>query len=166
MTTPWRWTPERTQGIWRHGAVWMRPFLAAAPWLTVLVLLLMLYMVAGTLYTSKGILFDLPDASGLEEGESAPLVALAVPMPRKASASDETLVFFDDARYSLGDDASAAAFASHLEERVAKTSRRTLLVLADRRISSGELMKIASLAKRSGAKGILFAEKRAGKAEE
>ncbi len=158
--SPWKWTPERSQGIWRHGPAWTRPLVSAAPWVTLLLLLLMLYMVSGTFVTERGVLFDLPDSSGLDEGESASLVALVMPMPH------ETLVFFDDARYTMGDDSSAAAFGAHLEDRVAKSNRKTLLVLADRRVATGELMKIAALARRSGVGSVLFAEKRAGKADE
>ena len=66
MTTPWKWTPERTLGIWRHGAAWTRPVTAAIPYLTVMLLLLMLHFVGGTLTSAKGVLFDLPDA-GLAE---------------------------------------------------------------------------------------------------
>ena len=76
--TSWGWTPERTAGIWRHGASWLRPFAAAAPYLTVLLLLLMLYVVGGTLASARGVLFDLPEA-GLGEGEATELVALVIP---------------------------------------------------------------------------------------
>ena len=158
--SPWKWTPERTQGIWRHGPAWMKPLIAAVPWLTVLLLLLMLHMVGGTFVTNRGALFDLPDSSGLEDGENASLVALVMPMPH------ETLVFFDDGRYTMGDDTSAAAFSSHLEDRLSRLDRKTLLVLADRRVATGEIMKIAALARRSGVESVLFAEKRAGKADE
>ena len=158
--SPWKWTPERTQGIWRHGPAWLKPFAAAVPWLTVMLLLLMLYIIGGTLVTERGILFDLPDSSGLDEGERASLVALVMPMPH------ETLVFFDDARYTIGDETSAAAFVSHLEDRVSKSERKKLLVLADRRVATGELMKIAAMAKRTGVGSVLFAEKRAGKVDE
>ena len=126
----------------------------------VLILLLMLHMVGGTFVTNKGALFDLPDSSGLDDGENASLVALVMPMPH------ETLVFFDDARYTIGDETSAAAFVSHLEDRVSKSDRKKLLVLADRRVATGELMKIAAMAKRSGVGSVLFAEKRAGKVDE
>lgn len=157
---PWRWTSERGQGIWRHGAVWFRPLLAAVPWITLLVLVEMLHIVGGTLASAEGVLFDLPDGSGMEEGEPASLVALAMSMP------NETLVFFDDARYAMGDDASVSAFGDHLEERAERAEHRTLLVLADRRVPAGELMKIAGVAKRSGVARILFAEKREGRNEE
>ena len=158
--SPWKWTPERTQGIWRHGPAWMKPLVAAVPWLTVLLLLLMLHMVGGTFVTNQGALFDLPDSSGFDDGESASLVALVMPMPH------ETLVFFDDARYTMGDDASVGAFGDHLTARAAKTDRKSLLVLADRRVATGELMKIAAMARRSGVGSVLFAEKRAGKVDE
>ena len=51
MTTPWKWTPERTLGIWRHGAPWLRPIVAAAPYITVVLLLLMMH-VAGSAMTA------------------------------------------------------------------------------------------------------------------
>ena len=158
--SPWKWTPERSQGIWRHGTAWFKPLLAAVPWVTVVLLLEMLHLVGGTFASSEGVLFDLPDSSGLEEGEPASLVALVMPMPH------ETLVFFDDARYTMGDDASAGAFGDHLSDRAAKTDRKTLLILADRRVAMGEVMKISGIAKRSGVERILFAEKREGKTEE
>ena len=158
--TPWNWKPERAQGVWRTGPVWLRPFLAAVPWITVFLLVLMFHMVGGTLASSEGVLFDLPDSSGLRDGEPAALVALVMPMPR------ETLVFFDDGRYALGDESSVSALGSHLEERAAKTDRKTLLVLADRRVAAGELMKLSGIARRSGIDRILFAEKRAGKERE
>ena len=157
---PWNWAPGRTQGIWRHGPAWLRPLAAAVPWITVGFLLLMLHMVGGALSSARGVLFDLPDASGLEEGEPASLVALVLPMPH------ETLVFFDDARYTTGDDVSSAAFGDHLADRVGKVERKTLLVLADRRVSTGELMKIAGIARRSGVERVLMAEKRRGETEE
>ena len=156
--SPWGWTPERTSGIWRHGAGWLRPFSAAVPWITVLLLLLMLHFASNTLTSAKGTLFDLPDA-GLAEGEATGLVALAIPR------AHETLVFFDDSRYVLDDAASMRAFGEHLSERVSRSESKTLLVLADRRIRGGDLMDLAAVAKKGGAAKILFAQKRPEAAE-
>ena len=66
----------------------------------------------------------------------------------------------------MGDDVSASTFGDHLADRAAKTDRKTLLVLADRRVAIGEIMKISGIAKRSGVTRVLFAEKREGKPEE
>ena len=154
----WGWRPARTEGIWHHGLPAMRPLVAAAPWLAVMLLMVMFHLLDGELVAAKGVLFDLPDP-GVAEGEASGLVALVLPMHH------ETLVFFDDARYMLSDGASADAFSRHLAERAARTDRNTMLVLADRRVAGGELMKMAAIAKRSGVDKVLFAEKRAGEGE-
>lgn len=153
--SPWKWTPERTQGIWKYGPAWIKPALVAVPWITVGLLLLMLHMIGGSLTSAEGVLFDLPE-SGATDLANTSLVALVMPMPR------ETLVFFDDARYSVGDDLSFSAFGDHLADRADKSERKTLLVLADRRVAGGDLMKIASIARRSGVERVLFAEKKSG----
>ncbi len=149
----WEWMPERTQGIWRHGAPCLKPLAAAAPFLSVLLLVLQFHLSGGTFTTAKGVLFDLP-APGIAEGESTDLTALMMAMPLK------TLVFFDDSRYILGDDASVKAFGEHLAERIGKTENKTLLVLADRRVEGGELMKFAAVVRRHGVSRVLFAEKK------
>lgn len=154
----WGWKPERTVGLWRYGANWMKPLVAATPFLTIIVLLLMLFFVSGTLTRAQGVLFDLPD-SQFADGEMTDLVALVMPMPH------ETLIFFDDSRYLLGDAASMRAMDDHLSQRLSRSKQKTILVLADRRVSGGDLMKLAACAKRNGAQRILFAEKKADRAE-
>ena len=147
---------------WRRGggvdgaarwSSWFAMAAEAAPWLSVGLVLLMLNMIGGTMTAARGFLFDLP-AGEVEEGDVTSLVALAASMP------GGTLVFFDDARYSLGDPSSVAAFCGHLSERVAATPRKTLLLLADKSVPAGDLMEIAASARRSGAKKVLFAVKR------
>lgn len=153
MTSSFGWKPNRAEGIWRHGAPWLKPLVAVAPWVSVALLLLIFHLIGGTLVSDKGALFDLPDA-GLEDWDSAGPVALIVPV------QNDTLVFFDDSRYMLGDDASVAALTEHLADSVGKMQRRTMLALADRRISTGDLMRFAALARKSGVSKVLFAEKK------
>ena len=150
---PWGWTPSRNDGIWRHGASWMRPFVVCAPWISLVLLVLMFHVIGGTLTSAKGALFDLPDA-GLEDGETTEMVALVMHVAR------ETLVFFDDSRFSLGDQSSISALKDQLSERVSRADRKTLLVLADRRVAGGDIMRFASIARESGVSRVLFAEKR------
>ena len=158
--SPWGWSPERSLGIWRHGAAWLKPFVAAAPWLTVALVVLLLHVVSGKLTAAEGVLFDLPSAAPTDAiviGEAP--VALVMPVPH------ETLVFFDDTRYLLGEDASENALGEQLLRRFSILPRKTLLVLADRRVANGELMRFAALAKASGVEKILFAEKKSGPGE-
>lgn len=148
----WGWTPERSQGIWRHGSVGLRPFLAAVPFLTILTILLQLHFASGTLTSADGVLFDLPDAEPTEAIDDSP-VALMMPVAR------ETLIFFDDTRYMMKDATSMQALEEQLTKSFAHGNAKSILVLADRRVASGDLMKFSSLAKKSGVRRILFAEK-------
>ena len=158
MKSQWGWTPARNLGIWRYGAGWMRPFAAAVPYLTVALLLLMMHMVGGTFTAYKGTLFDLPDGN-FTEGDGSSMVALVMPAQR------ETMVIFDDVRYLLGDAASMRSFAENLAGDAGRRSEKNLLILADRRVSTGHLMEVVSAAKRSGVGKILLAGKRGGAGE-
>ena len=159
MNSPWGWRREVRRGIWRYGSNRMRSFSAAVPWITAGLMLLMMHFISGTLTREKGVVFELPGYS-LDDGEAADMVALVMPTDR------ETLVFFDDARYLLGDGSSMASFGRHLAERSGRVKRRTLLVMADCRVTGGELMRLAEIARQSGLDKVLFAEKRReGRAE-
>lgn len=153
MTKPWGWMPARSEGIWRYGPVWLRGFCAAVPWITLGVLMLMFFAVSGTFARARGVLFELPEA-GIGEVEPTSLVALVM------SSDGASLLFFDDVRYSLNDAASFAAFGDHLLDRLSGQRDRVLLLLADRRVSSGDLMRIVSVVRKAGVARVLVAERR------
>ena len=157
--TGWGWQLERKLGIWRYGAGWLKPIVAAVPYVTVILLFVLLLTISGTLTAAKGVLFDLP-AGGRTDGESADLVALVLPLPH------DTAVFFDDSRYILDDLSSMRSFGENLAASAARSERKVLMVLADRRVSAGALMALAEVARTSGIRRVLFAERRAGGAEE
>lgn len=151
--SPWGWSPNRTQGIWRYGSLSLKPFVASAPWITLLILLAQIWFVGQSLVARKGVLVDLPE-SDLGDGVATGPVALIVPTPR------ETLVFFDDARYVMSDPSSMIAFAERLAEATRRSERKNLLVLADRRVTGGELMAFTALVRQNGVDKVLLAEKR------
>lgn len=160
MTSSFGWNPKRAEGVWRYGPPCMRPLVALAPWLTVALLLLLFHLVGATLVAGKGVLFDLPDSALAADGETTGPVALILPV------AHDTLVFFDDSRYLLGNAASTDALLQHLSEAAAQPNKRTMLVLADRRVPTGDVMRFADLARAGGVKRVLFAEKKQREAEE
>lgn len=149
----WGWRPERTRGIWRHGAGWIRPVVAAAPYLTVGLLVLMFHLVGGAISSGRGVLFDLPEVGEPVDGALTDLVAIVMPVQH------DTVVFFDDARYFLSERSSVKSLGEHLAERVGRSEKKVLLTLADRRVTGGDLMRLATVARKNGVKQILFAEK-------
>ena len=154
----WGWTPARNLGIWRYGAGWSRPIAAAIPGLTICLLLIMMHMVGGTMTSYRGVLFELPDGVP-SDGEASELVALVMPVQH------ETMIVVDDARYLLGDAASMRSFGEDLSGSAERRAGKTLLILADKRVSTGHLMEVVSAAKRSGVGKVLLADKQEGNAE-
>jgi len=149
----WGWRPERTHGIWKYGAPWLRPFIAAVPFLTIILLVLMMFMAEDRLTVTPGTLFDLPQGEDMTDvRRNCPVVML---MPK----NHETMAFFDDVRYVLGDDASERQFFRHLSDRVVRSESKTLMVLADKRVTCDVLLRLASTARHCGAAKVLFAQK-------
>ena len=155
----WQWRPSRAEGIWRHGAPWVKPLVAAAPWVTLGLLLVMFLLLGGKLTGVPGTVFELPEPSGRQLAAPG-LAALVMPSVREGRGAEETLVFFDDARYSLADDASVAALREQLDRRVREDPVGMLLLLVDRRVGAGEVMALSRLAREVGVKRIEIAEKR------
>ena len=128
------------------------PFAEAAPYLATGLLFLLLYLLSDATTSAKGVLFDLPSAEAVDSARIS-LAALVLPTAR------ETLVFFDDARYVMEDESSMDALAAQLSDRAAAAETPALLVLAEKRVKSGDLMRLAELARRSGVKKIFFSTK-------
>lgn len=158
--TSWGWRPDRPEGIWKHGCKWVKPLAAAAPWVTLALLLAMFSLVDGRLSAAPGLVFDLP-APAMGDGADVPaLAAVVVPVAREGAAGRETLVFFDDERYSLSDEDSMLRFRERLGERAAADPSGTLLLLADAYVPSGHMMRLAGLAREAGVIHVQVAEKR------
>ena len=162
----WGWRPAQAEGIWRHGARWTKPLFAAVPWITLALLLVMFGLLGDTLTSAPGVVFDLPDPVGHRgEGrlDAAPDATMLV-LPSENAVKDRgggTLVFFDDARYALGDPQSVELLRRQLRAHVQDgPARPTLLVLADRRVSAGELLKLVGIARESDFRQVQIAEKR------
>ena len=151
----WGWQPKRFDGVWRYGSPALKPLVAAAPYVTVLMLLVMFYLISGSFTSAKGMLFDLPEGAVADESVTE-LTVLVMPTAKS------TLIFFDDSRYQLEDVGSLTIFAENLAKRIESSKSKSLLVLADRRVSLEGLAKLAEVSRRSGVEKVLFAEKRQG----
>jgi len=154
----WGWRPRRNEGIWKYGPGWSKPLVAAAPWITVCLLVLMFYVVSGHFVSRPGTVFDLP--SGKVTADLHPEhVALMISVPRETAGGNETLVYFDDARYVLSDEASVRLLTARLSELVGPSPRRELLLMCDRRVSHGDVMKFTDVARRAGVAMVQVAER-------
>ena len=152
----WGWRPRQTEGIWRHGCAWTKPLFAAVPWVTLGLLLALFAFIGDRLPQVPGLVCDLP-SPGSGQAEATGLAALVLPA---ADAEGDTLVFFDDARYSLSDESSVATLKDQLGVRVGTEPSGTFLLLADRRVPAGDIMQLVGIARESGFVHVQIAERR------
>ena len=154
----WGWRVRRNEGIWKYGPRWAKPLAASAPWITICLLVLMFSIVSGRFVSSPGTVFDLP--SGHAVADLHPdHVALMISVPRENVGGTETLVYFDDARYLLSDDASVRQLSARIAETAGSAKRNELLLMCDRRVSHGDVMKFTDIARRAGVAMVQVAER-------
>ena len=154
--TRWGWRPRQTEGIWRHGCAWTKPLFAAVPWITLTLLMVLFAFIGDRLPQVPGLVCDLPAPVG-GQAEATGLAALVLPA---AGTDGETLVFFDDARYSLSDAASVATLKDRLGTCAGAEPSGTFLLLADRRVPTGDVMRLVGIARESGLVRVQIAERR------
>ncbi len=152
----WGWRPRQADGIWRHGCAWTKPLFAAVPWITLTLLLALFAFIGDRLPQVPGIVCDLPQPVA-GHAQATGLAALVLP---GANADEETLVFFDDARYSLSDESSVLTLKERLGARSLAEPSNTFLLLADRRVPAGDIIRLVGIARESGLSRVQIAERR------
>ncbi len=138
---------------------WFRYLVQMAPWLTLVLLIVMAQFLFSALAPMPAVSFELPD-SGLADSARPGLVALLLPGDGNDAQASGSLVFFDDARYTLSDPASMDEFAMRLEERAEETLCGTLTLLSDRRVPVGDVMRVMYIAKGRRLAHVQLAQKR------
>lgn len=126
--------------------------IACAPWLTVAVAAAMLFLLDRELCRPSGMSVDLP-STRIGDCVAADMVMLLIP------STGGTLAFFDDMRYHINEPCSLSRLEEELASAVSRRKSAVLLVLADKDVSSGELMTLADAAGRAGVDKVMFAEK-------
>lgn len=138
---------------------WFRHLSQIAPWLTLLLTVVLFLFLLGTLSPVPSLLFDLPE-TGAADSAKPGLVALLIPGDIEGAEDNGTLVYFDDARYVLSDHASLDEFSNRLANRAIETKCGVLTLMADRRVPAGDVMKIMAIAKAGRLLHVQLAEKR------
>ena len=154
----WSRQIRRHRNVYRFGGVWARTLLAAVPWINAAVLVVMLLAVHGQLAVTPGVAFDLPRAP-LREGVRHELTALMIEVARDAPGGEETLIFFDDDRFSAQDEDQMVMLAERLKDRMTLGRSRELLLLADKRVPHGDVVRFVNIAREAGMLRVNVAEK-------
>ncbi len=154
----WSKLVRRHRNVYRFGGVWAQSLLASVPWINVIIIIVLLLAVNQRMVVSPGVVFDLPHAA-LREGTHAGLTALMIAVARDVPGGDETLIFFDDDRYVAQDADQMVLLSERVKGRVALSANRELLLLADKRVPHGDVMRFVNAMREAGVQRVNVAEK-------
>ena len=142
-----KWRSETLRNRFTRGGWGGRALFAAAPWINLLLLLALFWLVGNRVLVRPGVVFDLPRAP-FREGMLDGLKIYMVPTIR--TNVPETMVYFDDDPFKLGQPSERSNLVTRISNRVALEPRREILLLADRRIPHGDVMTVVNLARDAG----------------
>jgi biopolymer transport protein ExbD len=154
----WLQTIRSHRHIHRFGGPWAQAVLYAVPWINVLILVVLLFLYHERIAVSPGVLFDLP-STPLREGSHTGLTALMFAVTHEVMAREEALVFFDDARYMVADDDQMAALADQVRLKIKSSTSRDFLLLADKHVRHGDIMRFVNILRNAGVSKVNVAEK-------
>ena len=154
----WSKIVRRHRNVYRFGGAWAQSLLASVPWINAVVIVVLLLAVNQRMVVSPGVVFDLPRAT-FREGSHAGLTALLISVARDVPGGDETLIFFDDDRYVAQDAEQMVLLSERVRSRVALSARRNLLILADKRVPHGDVMRFVNAMREAGVQQVNVAEK-------
>ena len=154
------WLPSirLKRGVYRFGGPWAQAVIYSVPWINTLILIVLLFLYHQRIAISPGIVFDLPSAP-LREGSHTGLTALMFAVTHESMARDEALVFFDDARYMVQDDEQMSNLAEQIRLRMKNADSKDFLLLADKRVSHGDIMRFVTILRNTGVSKVNVAER-------
>lgn len=146
------------RSVSRFGGTWVQSILAAVPWINAVVIVVLVVAVNQRMSISPGMVFDLPRGT-FREGIHAGLTALMIAVDRDVPGEAETLIFFDDDRYSSQDPDQIALLSERVKSRIALSARREILLLADKRVPHGDVVRFVNAMREAGVQRVSVAEK-------
>jgi biopolymer transport protein ExbD len=157
---PVRWLQaiRSHRGVYRFGGPWAQAVMYSVPWINALILFALLFLYHERITISPGIVFDLPPAP-LREGSHTGLTALMFAVTQESMAREEALVFFDDSRFMVEDNDQMAVLAEQIRVRCQNASAKDFLLLADKRVKHGDIMRFVNILRNAGVSKVNVAEK-------
>lgn len=125
-------------------------FLHLVPWINLVALTVLFLVVSDRISVNPSVAFELPSAS-FREGTPG---ALSLVMLRPADTNEMPLVFFDDVRYKMKNQAEMKNLSLAISAFARKGAQRQLLLLADGEIRHADVIKIVDIARESGIRTI------------
>ena len=142
----------------RFSNRWFNNFSSVIPWIDVIIIIVLLLVVNNRLTIIPGIVFDLPSAP-LRGGTHNALTAVMIPVVQDINSGSETLVFFDDERFSMNDEELSVRLSDKVRNRIQASSNHDMLLLADKNIPHGDVIRFVNIVREAGVRRVNVGEK-------
>lgn len=134
-----------------HGLI------VVAPWVSIVLLVLMFVLFQGRLVLRPGAVVHLPEAP-FTAGTAGPvMVAVVVAVEPIGREEGGEAVFFDDVRYRVGHPEDMEGLKSALARRLGEHPAEALVVQADERVHHGTVMAVVNMASDVGIRTVNLA---------
>jgi biopolymer transport protein ExbD len=128
------------------------------PWISVLLLLGLYWVVNSQRMLHPGVVVDLPSAA-FTEGVPSGMIAVVLSVPGGRVGEHQEIIFFDDERFIVGGAGQLQALKHAMAVRLKQHPNASLIIQADRRILHGTVVDLISAAKDVGVRRVDLAAK-------
>ncbi|MDA3925449.1 MAG: biopolymer transporter ExbD [Kiritimatiellae bacterium] len=142
----------------RFGNRRYQNFSGGIPWIDAIIIIVLLLAVNNRLTIVPGMVFELPSAP-LRGGTHDTLTAVMVPVVEDIRRGSETLVFFDDERFSMNDEELLRHLSDKVRNRIQASSNHDLVLLADKNIPHGDVIRFVNIVREAGIRRVNVGEK-------
>lgn len=132
--------------------------IAAGPWIDILLLLVLFSFLDARLVLQPGVVVDLPEgpfSGGTRLGMNMVIMCVGEGVGEERSE----IVFFDDERFVIGDEAHMAHLETVLGAKARRRGGESLVIQADRRVRHGTIVDLMNKALASGVAEVNLAER-------
>lgn len=133
--------------------------MSMAPWLNIVMLLIMFMIVDSRLVLQPGVVLSLPEIPFVDGTNSGSLVIVVRSTDRIGSNTRMEKIFFDDEVFDAGDAKKMRIFAARLALAAKEARGNALVIHADKATSHGTLVEIYNIAREANIRRINLAVK-------
>ncbi len=127
-----------------------------APWLDVLLLMILYVLLSYQHVIQPGIVVELPSGP-FKEGSPARMVAVVISVPNNVSGRPDELVFFDDERFRVKVEGDREKLREVIRGKIERQPDSDLVIQSDRGVEHGTVMDLMEMAYASGVKRVNLA---------
>ncbi len=126
-----------------------RGFVSVAPWLDVLLLVVLYMLLSYQQVIQPGVIVEMPSAP-FEEGSRATMIAVVISVPNSVTDRPEELIFFDDERFRVKVPTDREKLREALGTRIRRSPDSDLVIQSDRTVRHGTVMDLMGMAYAAG----------------